>query len=271
MTAGRPTPPVSLLLAAFRAPVYNGRMADDSPHPPAPADACGFAPTRWSLIAAARDGDSPDARQALSQLCEAYWYPLYAYIRRRGHAADQAQDLTQEFFARLLARDFLDAADPAKGRFRAFLLACCKNFLANEHDRSSAVKRGGGCAPLSLTDAEGRYRGEPSHDATPEKLFERRWALTLLDRVLARLRAEFEARGKMEQFCRLAPYLVGDRSAPQEKAALELGLSIGALKVAVHRLRQRYRELLRDEIAQTVGGPDDVEEEIRELFAALAP
>ena len=148
-------------------------MADDSPHPPAPPDACGFAPTRWSLIAAAREGDSPEARQALSQLCEAYWYPLYAYIRRSGHAADQAQDLTQEFFARLLARDFLGVADPSKGRFRAFLLASCKHFLANEHDRAAAQKRGGGVTPVSLSieEAEARYRREPSHDLTPERAF----------------------------------------------------------------------------------------------------
>jgi RNA polymerase sigma factor (sigma-70 family) len=244
----------------------------DPQHGSPAADPCGFAATRWSLIVAAREQDSPQARQALSQLCEAYWYPLYAYIRRRGHAPDQAQDLTQEFFARLLARDFLGAADPAKGRFRAFLLACCKNFLANEHDRACAEKRGGGRAPLSLDSAENRYRGEPAHDATPEKLFERRWALTLLDRVLVRLRQEFTAREKEQLFDGLRLYLVGDRAAPpQQQAAAELGMSIGALKVAVHRMRQRYRELLRDEIAQTVGGPEEVEEEIRALFAALGP
>jgi RNA polymerase sigma-70 factor (ECF subfamily) len=248
-------------------------MAPDPPHPPAPADACGFAPTRWSLIAAAREHDSPEARQALSDLCESYWYPLYAYIRRRGHPAEEAQDLTQEFFARLLARDFLGAADPSKGRFRAFLLACCKHFLANERDRAAAQKRGGGRVPVSLSadEAEERYRREPAHDLTADKLFERRWAVTLIDRALGRLREEYAARGKAEQFDRLRLYLVGDRGTPQERAALELGMSVGAVKVAVHRMRQRYGELLREEIAQTVGGPDEVDDEIRDLFTALGP
>jgi RNA polymerase sigma-70 factor (ECF subfamily) len=249
-------------------------MPPPDPEPaPAAADPCGFATTHWSLIVAAREGDSPEARQALSQLCEAYWYPLYAYIRRRGRTADEAQDLTQAFFARLLERDFFGAADPAKGRFRAFLLTACKNFLANEHDRACAEKRGGG-APISLSveGAEERYRREPSHDLTPDQAFERRWALTLLDRVLARVREEFAARGKGELFDRLRLYLVGDRGAPpQQRAASELGLSVGALKVAVHRMRRRYGELLREEIAQTVGGPDEVEDEIRALFAALGP
>ena len=244
-------------------------MSANPEHRPAPPDPCGFAPTRWSLIAAARDGGTPEARQALAQLCEGYWYPLYAYIRRRGHPPEQAQDLTQEFFARLLERDWLGAADPAKGRFRAFLLACCKNFLANEHDHAGAQKRGGGQPPLSLDGAEGRYRSEASHDVTPEKLFERRWALTLLDRVLDRLRAEFARRGKEALFLRLRPYLVGDRGAPQRQAAAELGLSVGALKVTVHRMRQRYRELLREEIGQTFGEPYQIDEEIRQLFTAV--
>jgi RNA polymerase sigma-70 factor (ECF subfamily) len=249
-------------------------MPPPDPEPaPAAADPCGFATTRWSLIVAAREGASPEARQALSQLCEAYWYPLYAYIRRRGRTADEAQDLTQAFFARLLERDFFGAADPAKGRFRAFLLTSCKNFLANEHDRACAAKRGGR-APVSLSvkGAEERYRREPSHDLTPDQAFERRWALTLLDRVLARVREEFAARGKGELFDRLRLYLVGDRGAPPpQQAAAELGLSVGAFKVAVHRMRQRYGELLREEIAQTVGGPDEVEDEVRALFAALGP
>jgi RNA polymerase sigma-70 factor (ECF subfamily) len=230
----------------------------------------GFATTRWSLIVAARGPDAPQAREALSQLCEAYWYPLYAFIRRRGHGPDDAHDLTQEFFARLLERDFFGAADPARGRFRAFLLASCKHFLANEHDRAGARKRGGGrpLAPLHFDNAEGRYSREPSHDATADKLFERRWAVTLLDRALARLGEEFAARGKAEQFDRLRVFLVGDQ-APQAAAAAELGLSAGAVKVAVHRKRQRYRELLREEIGHTVEGPEQIDEEIRDLFAAL--
>jgi RNA polymerase sigma factor (sigma-70 family) len=245
----------------------------DSEHPPIAGDACGFAPTRWSLIAAARDRDAPEAQQALSHLCESYWYPLYAYIRRRGRTADEAADLTQEFFARLLESDFFGAADPAKGRFRAFLLASCKNFLANEHDRAGAQKRGGGRSLVSINvgSAEGRYSREPSHDLTPEKLFERRWAVTLLDHALAQLRKEFTDKGKEAHFDQLRVYLVGERGGPSHgKAADELGMTAGAVKVAVHRMRQRYRELLREEIAQTVEGPEQIDEEIRQLFAALS-
>jgi RNA polymerase sigma-70 factor (ECF subfamily) len=241
---------------------------------PADPDPCGFATTHWSLIVAAREPSSPAARQALARLCEAYWYPLYAYIRRHGHPADEAQDLTQEFFTRLLERDLLGSADPARGRFRAFLLAACKHFLANERDRACTLKRGGGRAPLSLdlNDAEGRYGREPSHDLTPDKLFERRWALTLLDRALARLREEFTAKGKEETFDRLRVFLVGDRGAPSHgDVASELGMTAGAVKVAAHRLRQRYRELLREEIAHTVEAPEEIDEEIRDLFAALNP
>jgi RNA polymerase sigma-70 factor (ECF subfamily) len=243
-------------------------MSDADPDP------CGFATTRWSLIVSAREQGSPAAREALAHLCEAYWYPLYAFIRRRGHAADEAQDLTQEFFARLLEKNFLGAVDPSRGRFRAFLLAACKHFLANERDRACAEKRGGGRAPISLDlgGAEGRYGREPSHDLTPDKLFERRWALTLLDRALARLREEFTAKGKGETFDRLRVFLVGDRNAPSHvEVAGELGMTAAAVKVAAHRLRQRYREVLREEIAHTVEGPEQIDEEVRELFAALAP
>ncbi len=245
----------------------------DPEHPPVSNDPCGFAQTRWSLIVAARERDTPQAQQALSCLCESYWYPLYAYIRRRGHGADEAGDLTQDFFARLLESDFFGAADPTKGRFRAFLLASCKNFLANEHDRAGAQKRGGGRSLVSINigNAEGRYSQEPSHDRTPEKLFERRWAVTLLDHALARLRKEFTDKGKGAQFDQLRVYLVGERGGqPHSKTAEELGMTAGAIKVAVHRMRQRYRELLREEIAHTVGGPDQIDEEIRQLFAALS-
>jgi RNA polymerase sigma-70 factor (ECF subfamily) len=245
----------------------------DAENPPA-AERCGFATTRWSVIVAARGQDSPGAREALAQLFEAYWYPLYAYVRRRGHPADVAEDLTQEFFARLLGQDFLGAADPAHGRFRAYLLAACKHFLANEHDRECAQKRGGGRPALSLDRdaAEGRYLREPFTDLTPDKLFERRWALTLLDRVLARLQEEFAARGKGPLFDALRVFLVGDRNAPSHgEVAAGLGMTAGSVKVAVHRLRERYRELLREEIAHTVRTPDQVDDEIRDLFAALGP
>jgi RNA polymerase sigma-70 factor (ECF subfamily) len=230
-----------------------------------------FATTHWSLVLAARDRAEPGADDALASLCGLYWYPLYAYVRRRGHGADGAHDLTQEFFARLLEKDFLAGVDRGKGKFRAFLLAACNHFLANEHDRARAKKRGGGRAILSLSasDAEGRYRAEPADALTPEKLFERRWALALLQQVMTRLRDEFEAKGKGRLFDRLRGFLVGEKGAGYRQAANELRLSEGAVKVAVHRLRQRYRELLHEEIARTVGAAEEVEEEIRALFAAL--
>jgi DNA-directed RNA polymerase specialized sigma24 family protein len=230
-----------------------------------------FATTHWSLVLAARDRAEPGARDALASLCALYWYPLYAYVRRRGHGPDDSHDLTQEFFARLLGKDFLAGVDRGKGKFRSFLLAACTHFLANERDRGRAKKRGGGRAVVSLdaTDAEGRYRTEPADDLTPEKLFERRWALALLQQVMGRLRAEFEAKGKGHLFDRLRGFLVGEKGAGYRRASDELGLSEGAVKVAVHRLRQRYRELLHEEIGRTVGSAEEVEEEVRALFAAL--
>jgi RNA polymerase sigma-70 factor (ECF subfamily) len=229
-----------------------------------------FATTRWSLIAAARPG-APDAREALAALCQVYWGPLYAYVRRRGHSHEQAQDLTQDFFADLLARDSLESVDPARGRFRSFLLAACRHFLSNQHDREQALKRGGGRQGLSLdfADAERRYAAEPAHGQKPERLFERRWALALLDQVLGRLREEYAGAGKGELFERLNGSIVGAGDA-HAQAAAELGMSEGAVRVAVHRLRGRYRELLREEIARTVDDAD-VDDEVRALFAALAP
>jgi RNA polymerase sigma-70 factor (ECF subfamily) len=231
-----------------------------------------FATTHWTLVVAARDRGAPQAREALAALCDAYWYPLYAFIRGQGHSADGAQDLTQEFFARLLEKDFLAVVDPAKGRFRAFLLAACKHFLANERDREHALKRGGGKVPLSLDfeHAEGRYALEPGHDLTPEKHFERRWVLTLLDGVLARLRDEFGRAGKSQQFDSLKGYLMGDRAEePYRAVAARLGMTEGALRVAIHRFRGRYGEMLREEIGRTVHDPGEIEEEIRSLFSAL--
>jgi RNA polymerase sigma-70 factor (ECF subfamily) len=230
-----------------------------------------FATTHWSLVLAARDRAEPGADDALASLCGLYWYPLYAYVRRRGHGADDAHDLTQEFFARLLAKDFLAGVDHGKGKFRAFLLAACNHFLANERDHDRAKKRGGGRPILSLdaADAEGRYRAEPASGLTPEQFFERRWALALLQQVMARLRADYEAKGKGQLFERLRGFLVGDRGTGYRSATADLGLSEGAVKVAVHRLRQRYGELLHEEIGRTVGAQEEVEEEIRDLFAAL--
>jgi RNA polymerase sigma factor (sigma-70 family) len=244
-------------------------MPDPDPGPQAGQ----FPSTCWSVVLAARDPAEPRARQALASLCSAYWYPLYAFIRRRGSPPELAEDLTQEFFAGLLRRGSLDRVAPERGRFRAFLLAACKNFLANRRDHDRARKRGGGVGlfPIDGRDAEGRYGREPSHEMTAERLYERRWALTLLDRVLARLAAEMDRAGKGALFARLEPTLLGGRgAAPYAVVAGELGLTEGAVKVAAHRLRRRYRELLRAEIGRTVADPAGVDQEIGELFAALA-
>jgi len=233
-----------------------------------------FATTRWSLVfAAGAQGSSPDVHQALATLCETYWYPLYGFLRSRGYSAENAQDLTQAFFARLLEKHAVRHADPARGRFRSFLLASLRNFAANERDRDSAGKRGGGVPMLSLEieHAEGRFQREPPTDETPERVFDRRWALTLLDRVISRLQAEAAARNDMHSpFDRLKTYLTGDE--PQlsyAQTASELGMSEGAVKVAVHRLRRRFRDLVRDEIAHTVSSPEEVEDELRYLWSAV--
>jgi RNA polymerase sigma-70 factor (ECF subfamily) len=221
-------------------------------------------------------GDSPGAAEALAQLCGDYWYPLYAFVRRRGFAPQDAQDLTQDFFARVLERRLLKAADPAKGRFRSFLLSSLQNFLNNEWDRRQAGKRGGGRPTFSLDDttaetAEARYRLEPAHELTPERIFERRWALTLLEKVHARLKGEYVAEGKARQFEVLQVYLSGEPKAGHYAgSAACLGLNEGAVRVAVHRLRKRLGQLLRQEVARTVTDPREVDEEIRHLLAALA-
>jgi RNA polymerase sigma factor (sigma-70 family) len=231
-----------------------------------------FATTRWSLVLAAGQRCSPQSSAALATLCENYWYPLYAYVRRRGHDADEAQDFTQAYFARLLEKNDLAAADPGRGRFRAFLLTSLKHFLANEWDRARAEKRGGGRSVLSIDfgTAEERYRAEPSHDLTPEKIFERRWALVLLENVLARLHDESAQAGKADSFDRLKGFLTGEQAAvTYGKLAVELNTSEGAVKVAIHRLRRRYRELLRAEIEETVADAQEIDQEIRDLFSAL--
>jgi RNA polymerase sigma-70 factor (ECF subfamily) len=223
-------------------------------------------------VLAAGQASTPLSREALATLCETYWYPLYAYVRRWGYDAEQAQDLTQEFFARLLEKGFLRDADPARGRFRSFLLASLKHFLSNERDRVNAVKRGGRAVlvPLEVETAEGRYSREPPDAETPETVYERRWATTLLDRALNRLRAEFEAQEKLELFTRLEGHLTGAVEAlPYASLATALAMSEGAIKVAVHRLRRRYGALLREEISETVADPRQVDDEIRELFRAL--
>ena len=235
-----------------------------------PPSAREFHTTHWSMVLHAR-GDSAGAQAALAKLCAAYWYPLYAFVRRQGLGEHDAQDLTQEFFARLLQKGWLGDVERERGRFRSFLLAAMKHFLANEWDRSRAKKRGGGVATLALDamSAETRYRHEPADTQTAEKLFDRRWAMTLLDQVLARLRAEMLAAGKLADFDALKFCLSGEKTAYAE-VARTLDMSEGAVKVAVHRMRERYRALLRAEVAETVAGPEEIEDELRALLAAVS-
>jgi RNA polymerase sigma-70 factor (ECF subfamily) len=244
-----------------------------APNPAEPAARQVFATTHWSLVLTATRSDSTSAHVALSHLCAAYWYPLYAYVRRRGHSPQDAQDLTQEFFARLLEKNWLAQADRDRGRFRTFLLSALNHFLANEWDRAHAQKRGGTVQPipLQLDTAETRYGQEPPDPATPEQIYERRWALALLDAVLNRLFEENRSDGKATFFEMLKPCLVGDREAqPYAALAAQLKMTEGAVKVAVHRLRRRYRQLLREEIAGTVESPGEIDGEMRHLLATLS-
>ena len=227
-----------------------------------------FLTTRWSIVLAAQDGRSGDA---MERLCRSYWYPLYAYVRRAGNSPEDAQDLTQEFFARLLAKSWLDEVKQERGRFRSWLLAAMRHFLANEWHRSRTQKRGGGAVVFALDseDAERRYHDEPSPDAAPDVLYDRRWALTLIDTVLERLGAEFSAAGKAPLFAELRGTLTGG-ARPYAEIGTVLGTSEGAVKIAVVRLRERFRELLRAEIAETVATPGETDAEMRHLLDALA-
>src|SRR5512145_1235061 len=221
-----------------------------------------FQTTNWSLVLAARDEPSSAGRAALESLCERYWYPLYACVRASGNDSEAARDLTQEFFARMLERDFLREVRPEAGRFRSFLHASLKHFLSHERDKARALKRGGGLAPLSLdTDtAEDRFVHEPADRLTPEQVFERRWALTVLEHALEQLRQELEARGEHDRFARLRQFLVGEEPhASYRELAVELEMTEDAVKSAVHRLRRRLGMLLREEIAETVANPDEVD------------
>jgi RNA polymerase sigma factor (sigma-70 family) len=231
-----------------------------------------FITTHWSIVLSAKDQDSPRSVDALEILCRTYWHPLYAYVRRRGYSPADAEDLTQEFFAWLLERNWLGRADQQRGRFRSFLLTSISNFLANEWDKARTQKRGGGqVVSLQHDESETGCVHEPSDNFTPEQSFEWRWALTLLDQVMNRLSAEFAQDDKAELFETLKPCLLGERtSQPYAILASKLAMTEGSVKVAVHRLRQRYRQLLRDEIANTVETPEEVEEELRYLFAVLA-
>ena len=229
-----------------------------------------FPTTLWTVVLHAGRDEPAQAQAALAQLCQAYWYPLYSFVRRRGYSPHDAEDLTQAFFAQLLEKRGLERVDPELGRFRTFLLASLKNFLANDWDRAHALKRGGGQTIVSLDEesAESRYQLEPSHDMTPERHFERQWAMTLLDQVLDALRDEYHAEGKGDLFEELKAVIIGQAGAYADMAA-RLRRSEGAIKVAVHRLRHRYRELMRARIAETVG-EGDVEDELRHLLAVLA-
>lgn len=231
-----------------------------------------FQTTHWSVVLAAGREDSPHRAEALEMLCRTCWYPLYAHIRQHGHKPEDAQDLTQEFLARLLDKNWLADLSPHKGRFRTFLLMALSRFLINEYDHHRAIKRGGGKTPLSLDQekAEGRFASEPFTNETPEQIFDRRWAWSVLDQALEHLRRESESTGRSRQFSMLQSYLSRE-AEPGEYAGIaeQLGLGAGALGVAVHRLRQRYREVVREVIANTISDPDLAREELQHLFASL--
>lgn len=248
-------------------------MADDSAMNYSAGGEGRFATTHWSVVLSASRPESEHYQQALEALCRTYWFPLYAYLRRHGYDAHQAEDHTQAFLTGLLEKHGLRLAEPKRGKFRSFLLAALKHFIANERARDRAQKRGGGRKALSLDceNAEAQYALEPRDELSPEKLFERSWAMTVLDRAMTRLRTEASATNKQEQFDHLKIYLTAtEDAAAYREAATKLKMTEGAVKVAVHRLRRRYRELLRDEIAQTVASEEQIDEEIRHLFDALA-
>jgi RNA polymerase sigma-70 factor (ECF subfamily) len=225
------------------------------------------------MVLAAGDGDATGAREALARLCQTYWYPLYAYVRRKGHSPHDAEELTQEFFLQVLEHNWVARADRSRGRFRSFLLMAMNRFLANVWDHAQTEKRGGKWrrVPLTLDEAESRFCREPVETRTPEQEYEKQWALTLLEHVLNTLRDEYAERGQAALFNALKPCLVGRRETqPYQQLGAELGMTEGSVKVAVFRLRQRYRERLMEEIAHTVASPDEVESEVRHLFRVLA-
>lgn len=231
-----------------------------------------FVTTHWSVVMAAGRADTPVAQEALGRLCQTYWYPLYAYARRVGHSPADAQDLTQEFFLRLLEGRWLARADSERGRFRSFLLTAMKHFLANEWHKSQTQKRGGGQVILSLQDdtAETRFLREPAETATPETAFERSWALALLQDVLLQLEHEYAAEGRQAWMEVMRPALTLEQDDLYERIARDLGITETAARVAVHRLRKRYRQLIRAEVAHTVSSPEEVDSEMRHLFEVLS-
>jgi RNA polymerase sigma factor (sigma-70 family) len=232
-----------------------------------------FPVTQWTMVLAAGGTASPESAAALERLCSSYWYPLYAFVRRGGHSPPDAEDLTQEFFARLLEHNWVADADRHKGRFRSFLLMAMKRFLAKEWDKAQTLKRGSQVqfVPLQLDTAESRYTREPADTATPEQVFEKQWAMAVLESVLKRLREDYVHDNKGALFHTLEPCLIGGREAqPYAALAAQLGMTEGAVKMAVCRLRERYRGRLKEEIGHTVASPAEVEEELRHLFRVLA-
>jgi DNA-directed RNA polymerase specialized sigma24 family protein len=249
--------------------------ADSKSGPPcAHSNAGAFVNTHWSVVLSAADPrDSSEAMNSLEKLCRAYWLPLYSFVRRQGESPHDAQDLTQAFFARLIEKDYLRSAHPDRGRFRSFLLAALKHFLSNERDKVRSKRRGGDQVfiAIDIQDAETHYGFEPVEHLTPQKIFERRWASALLQRTMLRLRNEYTSRGKAALFEELKGTLIETRgSAPYAALAARLYLSEAAVKMAVHRLRQRYRQALRAEVAETVASPDEVEDELREVFRVFS-
>ena len=231
-----------------------------------------FATTHWSVVLAAQAAHAPDAAEAMEKLCQTYWYPLYAFVRRQGHSPEDAQDLTQEFFARLLEKNYLAQVAPEKGKFRSFLLAALRHFLSDQQDRAKAVKRGGDadCLSLDAQSAEERYRLEPVDRMDAGKLYERRWAMTLLEQALSRLRDDSVATGRPELFERLRDFVAGESEDSCGEVAAQLGLTESAVRAALHRLRRRYRELVREAVAHTVADPAEIDAELRYLIAVLS-
>jgi RNA polymerase sigma factor (sigma-70 family) len=232
-----------------------------------------FRTTHWSVVLNAGRDERGAANEALESLCKAYWYPLYAFARRQGREPEDAQDLTQEFFARFLERDSFALASPERGRFRSFLLTCFKRFAAESWRKATRLKRGGRVAAISLdaADAEGRYSMEPKEEQSPDRLFERRWAETLLERAVGRLRQDYESTGRTAVYMQLQQFLWGrEASLSYAEMGERLGMAEGAVKVAVHRLRQRFRDILHEEVANTVASPEDVADELRHLMTVFA-
>src|SRR5262245_12596565 len=249
-------------------------MASPSSNGPWSEGPAHFRTTHWSVVLQAGKSDTPESAQALERLCRAYWHPLYGFVRRQGYGPDDAKDLVQGFFAGLLQRQGLERIDPAKGRFRSFLLASIAHHLNNERQRERAQKRGGGSETISFDaqSEEERYLIEPTHQATPERMFEQRWAHAVLEQAVARLRDELAAAGHAQRFDVLKDFLSESADGKSyAEAADQLGVSVAAVTSIIHRMRERYRELFRDEIAQTVADPADIEDEIRHLIEVLTP